>query len=240
MKYQWLISLSCLPIALAGIVTLTSEAQAGRLKVITTPGNQPPPNQPRGGVRPPRGNVRPPQGRVQPPPPPPAMTTVRCVGTVTVAEKNGRQSPIITWSTNYFGDQYTPQTRCQMVSPKLNNAVAANGGTFKGMRFYSGTVNGVLVICILGVGQSDCNSGNMLFTLKPENRPRVAQIVQELTNFGVSGSSSIVEESGEGIEVDISDLDQELEGVDPSYTDEPSLPAPQSVPQAMPEDDGGF
>lgn len=216
MKSQWLISLSCLAIAVAGMVTLTSETQAGRIPVKTNPGTQVPPQQP---------------GQSIPPLKPPAMTTVRCAGTVTVAEKNGRQSPVITWTTGYFGDQYTPQTRCQMVSPKLNNAVAANGGTFKGMRFSSGTVNGQLVVCILGAGQYDCNSSNMLFTLKPENRPRVGQILQELTNFGVSGSSSIVEDSGEGIEVDISDLDQELGTSEPTY-------APQPAPQAAPDDTG--
>jgi|SanBayMetagenome_1026888.scaffolds.fasta_scaffold41476_2 hypothetical protein len=225
MKSQWLISLSCLAIAVAGIATLTSEAQAGRISVPvrTNPGTQVPPQRPVQSI---------------PPLKPPAMTTVRCVGTVTVAEKNGRQSPVITWTTGYFGDQYTPQTRCQMVSPKLNSAVAANGGSFKGMRFNSGTVNGLLVVCILGAGQSDCNSGNMLFTLKPENRPRVGQILQELTNFGVSGSSSIVEDSGEGVQVDISDLDQELGTSEPTYEPQPSESAPQPVPQAAPDDTG--
>ncbi|WP_254174641.1 COP23 domain-containing protein [Planktothrix pseudagardhii] len=224
MKSQWLISLSCLAIAVAGIVTLSSEAQAGRISVPvrTNPGTQAP-------------QSRPPQ---PPPVQPPAMTTVRCLGRVTVAEKNGRQSPVITWSTGYFGDNYSPETRCQMVSPKLNNAVAANGGTFKGMRFNSGTVNGLLVVCILGAGQSDCNSGNMLFTLKPENRPRVGQILQELTNFGVSGSSSIVEDRGEGVQVDISDLDQELGTSEPTYAPQPSWSAPQPAPQAAPDDTG--
>lgn len=121
-------------------------------------------------------------------------------------------------------------------SPKLNSAVAANGGSFNGMLFNSGTVNGLLVVCILRAGQSDCNSGNMLFTLKPENRPRVGQILQELTNFGVSGSSSIVEDSGEGVQVDISDLDQELGASEPTYAPQPSGSAPQPVPQAAPDD----
>jgi Circadian oscillating protein COP23 len=229
MKFQWLISLSCLAV---GMVILTSEAQAGRIPVLTRPGSSSPPVQP----TPPRVPVVPPVQNppVQQPVQPPAITTVRCIGRVTMAEKNGRQSPVITWSTNYFGDNYTPETRCQMVSPKLNNAVAANGGTFKGMRFESGPVNGQLVVCALGTGQSQCTSSNMLFTLKPENRPRVVQILQELTNFGVSASSSIVEDSGEGVQVDISDLDQELEGSTPSDAPQPSQSAPPVV------DDTGF
>jgi len=205
MKSQWLASLSCLAMAVAGMVTLTSEAQAQRLG---------PSNPPGGGSIP-----------IVPYPIRPAMTTVRCAGRVTVAEKNGRQSPVMTWNTNYFGDTYSPESRCQMVSSKLQNAVRANGGTFRGMSFFSGVVNGQLVVCILGTGQSGCNSGNFLFTLKPENRPRVGQILQELTNFSTTGSTSIVEDSGEGIKVDISDLDQELGTSDPAYAPEsPSQP----------------
>lgn len=205
MKSQWLASLSCLAMAVAGMVTLTSEAQAQRI------GNPNPKTEPTIPVVGPRT----------------AMTTVRCAGRVTVAEKNGKQSPIITWGTNYFGDQYSPETRCQMVSSKLQNAVMANGGTFGGMSFSSGVVNGQLVVCVLGKGQSGCNSGNLLFTLKPENRPRVTQVLQELTNFSATGSSSIVEDSGEGVKVDISDLDQELGTSDPAYAPQsPSQPAP--------------
>lgn len=70
-----------------------------------------------------------------------------------------------------------------------------------------------------------------MFTLKPENRRRVGQILQELTNFSVTGSSSIVEDSGEGIKVDISDLEQELGTSDPSY-------APQSPSQPEPNETG--
>lgn len=235
MKSQWLISLSSLVIAVAGIVTLTSQAQAGRLKSMPLQTQTAPPS----AYPYPSPYPYPYPPPPPPPPPPPAMTTVRCAGTVTIADNGVRQAPVIIWSTNYFGDQYTPETRCQMVSPRLNSAVAANGGTFKGMRFKAGTVNGQFVVCFLGTGQYDCNSGNMLFTLKPENRPRVGQILEELTNFGVSGSSSIVEDSGEGVQVDVSDLDQELRGVAPSYA--PQQPsAPQSVPQAVPNNGGGF
>lgn len=213
MKSQSLASLSCLAMAVAGMVTLTSEAQAQRIS--PTPG---------GGGSIPVGPTRPTSLPVRPP----AMTTVRCAGRVTVAEKNGRQSPVITWTTNYFGDTYSPETRCQMVSPKLHNAVMANGGSFAGVRFHTGVVNEELVVCVLGSGQSGCNSGNVLFTLKPENRPRVGQILQELTNFSLSGSSNITEKSGEGIQVDMSDLEQELGTSDPSSApdESPSQPAP--------------
>lgn len=220
MKSQWLASLSCLAIALAGMVTLTSEAQAQRIGPSNPPGGNgiplvPNPNRP-----------------TPPPVSPPAMTvTVRCAGRVTVAEKNGRQATVITWGTNYFGEQYSPETRCQTVSPKLHNAVMANGGSFAGIRFESGAVNGQLVVCALGTGQSQCNSGNLLFTLKPENRTRVRQILQDLTNFSTGASNAIVEDSGEGIQVDMSDLDRELGTSAPAYAPQsPSQPAPNDTP----------
>lgn len=213
MKSQSLASLSCLAMAVAGMVTLTSEAQAQRLG---------PSNPPGGGSIP----VGPNPNRPTPPPVPPrpAMTTVRCAGGVTVAENNGRQRPVIRWATNYFGEQYSPETRCQIVSSKLHNAVMANGGSFAGIRFESGVVNKDLVVCVLGTGQSQCNAGNQLFTLKPENRSRVRQILQELTDFSAKGATGIVEDNGEGIQVDISDLDQELGTSAPAY-------APQSPSQ---------
>jgi hypothetical protein len=216
MKSQWLASLSCLAMAVAGMVTLTSEAQAQRIRPSNPPGGNGIPVGPN------------PNGPLQPSVPArPAMTTVRCAGRVTVAEKNGLQRPVITWATNYFGDQYSPEARCQMVSSKLHNAVMANGGTFAGMRFESGVVTGQLVVCALGTGQSQCNSGNMLFTLKPENRPRVRQILEELTSFSAGASNAIVEDSGEGVKVDISDLDRELETSEPaSAPQSPSQPAP--------------
>ncbi|MEG4069540.1 COP23 domain-containing protein [Microcoleus sp. Pol11C2] len=217
MKSQWLASLSCLAMAVAGMVTLTSEAQAERLPaprgIPIGPSNPNPPTPPPG-------------------PRPPAMTTVSCAGTVTVAQRNGGEPKVIfIWSTNYFGEQYSPETRCQEVSSRLHNAVMANGGSFAGIRFESGVVNRLLVVCVLGKGQSQCNSGNQLFTLKPENRPRVRQILEELTNFSASkkASTGIVEDNGEGIQVDISDLEQELGTSDPSY-------APQSPSQPDPND----
>lgn len=218
MKSQSLASLSCLAMAVAGIVTLTSEAQAQRLGPSNPPGG--------GGIP-----FRPPNPPTPPPVPPrPTTVTVRCAGRVTVAEKNGLQRPVITWGTNYFGEQYSPETRCQTVSPKLHNAVMANGGSFAGIRFESGVVTGQLVVCALGTGQSQCNSGNMLFTLKPENRPRVRQILEELTNFSTGASNAIVEDSGEGIKVDLSDLDRELGTSDPSYAPQsPSQPAPNDT-----------
>jgi len=216
MKSQWLASLSCLAMALAGMVTLTSEAQAQRLP--PAPGRVPVGPNPSRPTQPPV------------PPRPPAMTTVRCAGTVTVAQRNGGEPKVVfIWDTNYFGEQYSPQTRCQEVSSKLHNAVMANGGSFAGIRFESGVVNRQLVVCVLGRGQSQCNSGNVLFTLKPENRDRVGQILQELTNFSASkkASTGIVEDNGEGIQVDISDLEQELGTSDPSYAPEsPSQPDP--------------
>jgi hypothetical protein len=212
MKSQWLIFLSCLAIAVAGMVTLTSEAQAGRITphipVRINSGTQVP----------------------QPPPEKPPIN-VRCVGRQTVAENGERQSVLITsWSKTYFGDSFTPERRCQIVSAKLQKVVAANGGRFKNIRFLSRIVENRLVVCVVGGGQIEqlkCNYENMLFTLKPENRDRVGQILEELTNFRKSVFNTPVGDGMFDIEyVDICDLDQELEGFTPSDAPQPSGSAP--------------
>ncbi|WP_254174640.1 COP23 domain-containing protein [Planktothrix pseudagardhii] len=191
-------------------MTLTLDAQAGRITphipVRINPGTQFP------------------QMSSEKPP-----INVRCVAQQTVVDNGKWQSVLITsWSKTYFGDNYTPETRCQMVSSRLQNAVAMNGGTFKGMRFLSGGVYGQLVVCALGADQSECTSSNMLFTLKPENQPRVGQILEELTNFKTSPPSIL--DMYQPPEVDISDLDQELEGVVPSEPSQPFGSAPEPVP----------
>jgi len=203
MRSPWLVSFSCLAMAVAGMVTLSSEAQAQPTWLRNYPV------------------------------PPHSMTTVYCAGTVTVAQKGHRQATVITWTpeaSSYFEDPYTPEVRCHMVSDKLHSAVAANGGTFSGLRFKNGPLNGEMVVCILGTGQDKCNYGNMLFTLKPENRRNVHHILRVLTKFGVYGSSDIVEASGEEVQVDLSDLDKQLETSEPADTPQPeSQPTPNNT-----------
>lgn len=48
---------------------------------------------------------------------------------VTIAKRgNVKSDPLLVWNTTEFGDNYTPANRCKIVSEKLTDFVAANGG----------------------------------------------------------------------------------------------------------------
>ena len=115
----------------------------------------------------------------------------------TLVQVNGRtlQSPLIVWTTNYFGTDYTPQQRCQMVSVKLSSAIAQNGGRLSNLRLATGTVNNQTVVCYTN-GFRSCTANNMLFTLKPENVNNSQDVLARLANFARQGSGGAVYESG--------------------------------------------
>ncbi|MBO0351005.1 COP23 domain-containing protein [Phormidium pseudopriestleyi FRX01] len=120
----------------------------------------------------------------------------------TVAQRGGGQPiPLIQWTaqgSSYFGDQYNPQNRCNIVSQKLNAAVSANGGRLQDLLLTHGVVNGQTVICAIGAtGANSCNADNTLFTLKPENANRPGQILGQLMQISRSGSSAgVISETG--------------------------------------------
>jgi hypothetical protein len=139
-------------------------------------------------------------------------TTFNCVpqdgNYVTVGQKGGRAPiPLIVWTpqgSSSFGEQFPPQTRCQIVTEKLNAAVTANGGTMKHLLLTNGVVNGKTVICTLNQNQNSCNTDNTLFTLKSENAKRSGEVIAQLMQIGRYGSSAgYVEETSGQVYVDL-------------------------------------
>lgn len=128
----------------------------------------------------------------------------------TIAQRGPNTATLITWSdqTEYFGDRYTPNKRCSIVTSKLNSAVSANGGSLRNLMLTNGSVNGEEVICVLnGSSATECNSSNVLFTLKPENARRSGQILGQLLQIGrgnVAGNV-IRESSGGQVYVNLAD-----------------------------------
>ncbi len=118
---------------------------------------------------------------------------VRCQDLKTVVKKDDQQAVLMTWTTDYFGKEFTPANRCQIVSEKLQKAANLNGGTFKGLELASGTVNFQTVICALQSGRKKCDDSNMLFTLKPENAANSEAVIQQIFSFAEDGSGSIEE-----------------------------------------------
>lgn len=124
-------------------------------------------------------------------------TTFECVtegrSYATVARRGERvTSPILLWRTFEFGSQYTPENRCRMVSDRLTRAVGENGGRLTNLQLTTGRVNNLPVICYTNGGQSACNSRNLLLTLDSRNATNPNAALDNLLNFGVSGSGSPV------------------------------------------------
>jgi hypothetical protein len=132
------------------------------------------------------------------------QTTVSCENLATVVRRGDKSAVLVTWKTNEFGGNYTPQTRCQTVSGRFHAAVQANNGSLSGMKLTNGPVNNRMVICALKPGENECSTSNMLFTLKKENERNAGMILGKLLNVATEGSGSPIEEnSGEQVVVDM-------------------------------------
>jgi Circadian oscillating protein COP23 len=118
---------------------------------------------------------------------------VKCQDLKTVVRKDEQQSVLITWTTNYFGKEFTSSNRCQVVSEKLQKAANLNGGTFKGLELGIGTVNFLTVICALQNSSDKCDNDNMLFTLNPKNSANPEAVIAEMLSFTADGSGRIYE-----------------------------------------------
>jgi len=129
----------------------------------------------------------------------------------TVGQRPGGEPiPVIIWtsaSLKYFGEKSTPQSRCQIVTPKLNAAVAESGGSLKDVVLMNGRVNNNTVICVVSANDTGCNGRNTLFTLKPENAKKADQILAQIIQISRKGSSAgVIRETQGRVKVRLSDL----------------------------------
>ena len=129
----------------------------------------------------------------------------------TVGQRPGGEPiPVIIWtsaSSKYFGQKFTPQSRCQIVTPKLNAAVAESGGSLKDVVLMNGRVNKNTVICVVSANDTGCNGRNTLFTLKPENAKKADQILAQIIQISRKGSSAgVIRETQGRVKVRLSDL----------------------------------
>ncbi|QSV62465.1 MAG: hypothetical protein HEQ26_06525 [Dolichospermum sp. DL01] len=129
----------------------------------------------------------------------------------TVGQRPGGEPiPVIIWtsaSSKYFGQKFTPQSRCQIVTPKLNAAVAESGGSLKDVVLMNGRVNKNTVICVVSANDTGCDGTNTLFTLNPKNAKRSEEILAQIIQISRKGSSAgvIVETNGR-VQVRLNDL----------------------------------
>jgi len=99
---------------------------------------------------------------------------------------------MIAWNTTEFGNDYTPDERCRIVSQRFTIAMADNGGKLSHLDLTTGTLNNYAVVCFVLNRSSTCNDSNLLFTLKQENAQNPRLVLAKLTNFGRGQAGSYV------------------------------------------------
>lgn len=172
-----------------------------------------------------------------------AATTFQCVslGTnyATVAKRAERTTPpMITWKSTEFGSQYTPQQRCNIVSNRLNQVVAANGGRLKNLQLTYGPVKGTSVICYVNSRNEICNSNNILLTLRKSDRGREREILQQLVTFSLKGTGTAVQQSAPQY---YAPFGEEIErSLGAEVTTQPVNPSVPGTQQAAPSSDPGL
>jgi hypothetical protein len=97
---------------------------------------------------------------------------------------------MILWKSTEFGREYTPWQRCQIVSNRLTQAVAQNGGRLSNLQLTTGIINNLPVVCYVN-GRGRCNSQNLLFTLDKRNAKNPGDALTRLINFAQDGSGPV-------------------------------------------------
>jgi hypothetical protein len=124
-------------------------------------------------------------------------TVFKCIqqgsGWATTVEKGNitTKSPLITWDTTEFGDNYTPDKRCEIVSDKLTKAVANNGGKLDDLQLRVGLVKNRNVVCVLDNSSTECTSKNMLFTLGNNNSKNPREALDTILRFNEGKATGV-------------------------------------------------
>jgi hypothetical protein len=104
------------------------------------------------------------------------------------------RSPVIAWNTTEFGSEYTPERRCEIVSERLTDAVAKNGGRLSNLSLKTGRVDtGQTVVCVVTQESQSCNRENMLFTLSQKNAQNPNQALANIIAFSRGEESTVIE-----------------------------------------------
>lgn len=155
----------------------------------------------------------------QPSTPAATKTTFACVkkgeDPATIAVRGDiKTSPMIIWKDTIYGT-YTPQKRCEIVSQRLTKAVATSG-KLKNLNMTHGIINSLPVICYITRKGEKCNSNNILFSLKSNERGKEQAIVAGLLDFSKLGTSGALMRGGPKPETFGDAIEQELTANDPT------------------------
>lgn len=108
----------------------------------------------------------------------------------TFAWNSRNKKPIITWNKETLSDSgFDPQTRCEAVSPRFQEAY-----TNQTLEFLTyGTMNGQSVICTSSQVGGECQT--LLLTLLPQDDP--LEVLELLSNIFLGYASSPLQQSSE-------------------------------------------
>ncbi len=98
------------------------------------------------------------------------------------------KSPLFTWNSEEFGDNWTPEKRCREVTQRFTVAVASNGGKLANLDLKTGIVNSKVVACAVKSQSEVCNDRNILFTMSQHNEADPQQTLAKLINFSQQGT----------------------------------------------------
>ncbi|NEN91013.1 MAG: hypothetical protein F6K48_19715 [Okeania sp. SIO3H1] len=122
-------------------------------------------------------------------------------GEIVTSWKEATKRPLIQWTQTgsvEFGDKYTPEVRCQAVTDRFNQHFL-RGGKPNMPPLSEGVVNGAAVVCAAQAGS--CNSSNLLWTLRSNNRGTNGKILMNLvSSLKGNASASLIIESGDPVE----------------------------------------
>lgn len=110
----------------------------------------------------------------------------------------GRKEPLalITWKSEYFA-QYTPQERCNKISPKFQATYAS--GKLNYLMSGTSRKTGQAIICGVETETEVCeNDANMLFTLKPYSNGTL--VLSQLMGILTGDSNNPIYQNSGGIE----------------------------------------
>ncbi|PSB44837.1 hypothetical protein C7B80_19195 [Cyanosarcina cf. burmensis CCALA 770] len=103
--------------------------------------------------------------------------------------------PTLAWNRDLVPTDLTPEQLCQVVTQRLNQLVAENGGNLKNLLLTVGSVDKKPGVCLVNNIKSGCNQTNLVLSLNPEMAQKATDILQNLVAFDVPGSGNAVQES---------------------------------------------
>lgn len=129
-------------------------------------------------------------------------TTLKCTQDnngkwVTIATRGNVQStPLLIWETAEFGDNYTPEKRCHIVSEKLTTFVTDSGGRLQNLLLKTGNVNNYAVMCAVTKYNQSCNEKNIVLTFNKDNRLSQDKVLKTVDDFAKGQDTTPVYEKG--------------------------------------------